>query len=176
VFLLLTFLSHEQRKVRRWRALPPVLILLLGWRVKINFRTKTAGPGRQPGDFLSRAKESNQRMPCARAVHVRTLAGLVPWINSRRSWPSSLRLRLRPNGQWLSGRYVEVLFRGPASSSGLSAYAEGFAGWGVFPFKITDWSWLTPDKRLELFEAGFLAEFSDLDLWDMLDGECGCLT
>jgi len=63
-------------------------------------------------------------------------------------------------------RYVEVVFRGPASSSGLSAYAEGFWGEVFSPFRITDWSWLTPDKRLELFEAGFLAEFSSLPVAD----------
>jgi hypothetical protein len=30
-----------------------------------NTKIKTVGPGRQPGNFLSKAKESNQRRLCA---------------------------------------------------------------------------------------------------------------
>ena len=35
------------------------------WLLVIGFKVKTVGPGRQPGDFLSKAKESHQRTLCA---------------------------------------------------------------------------------------------------------------
>ncbi len=33
--------------------------------IKIEIKIKIVGPARQPGDFLSKAKESNQRRLCA---------------------------------------------------------------------------------------------------------------
>jgi hypothetical protein len=43
----------------------PALLVLRSASRAAGFKVKIVGPGRQPGDFLSKAKESNQRRLCA---------------------------------------------------------------------------------------------------------------